>query len=165
MHEPTNGDNYRSEKFKLPIYTLLVWTGRIYVVNDAHLASAIQRRTDAFTFDPFVVMAAERLVGTTTEGMKLVRQDIVGSHLKRGLVTDIRDKIHRFLNSSSCLESMSREMFGNVAVALQGLEHSDGTVINLSSWIKHAITIASTTTFYGPFNPFITDSEVYPAFW
>ena len=110
-------------------------------------------------------MAAERLAGTTTEGMKLIKQDVTDGHLERGLVADIRDRIRNFLGSNSSLESMSRDMFGSIAAALQELDYHDGTVVDLSSWIKHAISIASTNAVYGPMNPFVTTSQVYTAFW
>lgn len=112
-----------------------------------------------------MILAAERLAGATLEGMKLVRQGSAGSHPEQGLVADIRDRIHKFLNSSSSLESMSRDMFENIAVALQEFDYNNGTIVNLSSWIKHAISIASTNTIYRPMNPFATDPQVYAAFW
>ena len=155
----------RSERLGLPIYTLPMLTGRLYIVNDAHLASAIQRRPEVFSFDPFMIMAAERLAGTTTEGMKHIRQGVAGGHLDQGLVTDIRKRVHTYLNSSSSLQSMSRGMFENLAVALQELDSKDGIDVNLSSWVKHAISIASTNAIYGPRNPFVTDSQIYTAFW
>lgn len=149
----------------MPIYTLRVFSGRIYIVNDSRLASAIQRRSDVFSFDPFVLLTTERLAGTTKEGMKLVRQDITGGHHERGVVNDYQERTHKFLSSSSSLESMSYEMFRNITVVLQELGHNDGSVVNLSSWVKQAISITSTNTMYGPMNPFATNSKMYSAFW
>lgn len=110
-------------------------------------------------------MAAEHLAGTSTEGMKLVLDGIGESHPRRGLVAEIHDRVHKVLSSSSSLESMSRDMSMNIALALNELGSHDGTVVNLSSWVKHAISIVSTNTIYGPMNPFVTDSQVYTAFW
>ena len=110
-------------------------------------------------------MAAERLAGTTLEGMKLVRQGVVSSHPERGIVLDTRNRIHRLLNSNTNLAAMSQDLFSNIAVAHHKLCHSDGTVIDLASWTKQAITVASTNTIYGPMNPFATTSQVYRAFW
>lgn len=147
------------------MFTLWVWTGRIYIVNDARLASIIQRKPDIFSFDPFVIMAAERLAGTTNEGMKLVKQDVVGGHIEPGLVLDVRNRMHKFLIANSSLECMSREMFRNITVALQGVGENSDCTIDLSSWIKYTMSITSTNTIYGPLNPFATDSKVYDAFW
>ena len=154
-----------SERFGFPIYTLRILTGQIYVINDAHLAATVQRRTDAFSFDPFVLMAAERLAGTTPEGMKLVRQGIASSHPKQGVVFDTQDRFHKLLNLNTNLAIMSQEMFRNTAAALHTLDHSGDTVIDLSSWTKEVISIASTNTIYGPMNPFAKNSQVYRAFW
>ena len=134
-------------------------------MNDAHLASAIQRRPEVFSFDPFVIMAAERLAGTTTEGMKHIRESVPSGHLEQGLVADIRKRVHTYLNSSSSLQSMSRGMFGNLAVAFQELDSNDGIEVDLSSWVKHAISIASTNAIYGSRNPFVINSQIYNAFW
>ena len=154
-----------SERLGFPIYTLRILTGQVYVINDVHLASTVQRRTDAFSFDPFVVMAAERLAGTTPEGMELVRQGIASSHPERGLVFDSRDRFHRLLNLNTNLAAMSQEMFRNIEAELYKLGHSGDTVIDLSSWTKQTISIASTNTIYGPMNPFANNSQVYRAFW
>ena len=149
----------------LPIYTLWVMTGRIYIVSDARLASIIQRRSDIFSFDPFVIIAAERLAGVTNEGMKLVKQNVAAGHLKPGLVFDLRDRMHEFLISSSSLERMSRSIFHNITATIQELGDNNDSVIDLFSWIKHTISITSTNTIYGPSNPFDTDPQVYAAFW
>ena len=110
-------------------------------------------------------MAAERLAGTTTEGMKQVKQGVAGGHLEEGLVADIRHRMHTYLNSSLSLKSMSRDVFGNLAVALQELDSNDGINVDLSTWVKHAISIASTNAIYGPQNPFVADPHIYTAFW
>ena len=110
-------------------------------------------------------MAAERLAGTTNEGMKLVKQNVADGRLEPGLVLDLRDRMHKFLTSSSSLEGMSRDIFRNITVALEELGDKNDSVINLSSWIKYTISMTSTNTIYGPFNPFATDSQVYTAFW
>ncbi len=59
------GHDEYSEHKGFPIYTLQILNGRIYVVDDAYLASAVQSRTDRFSFDSFMVIAAERLAGNT----------------------------------------------------------------------------------------------------
>ena len=149
----------------LPIYTLRIFTGRIYVVNNARLASEVQRKSKTFSFDPFVILAAERLAGTTSHGLALIREDSDGDCHLRGLVADSHERFHKILNSSSCLESMSCDMAANIATALSNLASTSDSVVNLSQWMKRTISVASTNAVYGPLNPFAIDSRVYDAFW
>lgn len=134
-------------------------------MNDARLASEIQRKPKTFSFDPFVILAAERLAGTTSHGLALIREDIHGDCHVRGLVADSHERFHKFLNSSSCLESMSCDMAANMAAALSNLASTSDSVVNLSQWMKRTISVASTNAVYGLLNPFATDSRVYGAFW
>lgn len=166
--QETDGVDEYSEYKDFPIYTLQILNGRMYVVNDAYLASAVQRRTDAFSFDPFMVMAAEKLAGTTPEVSAIVRHDIASGSHGQGLVGGARDRLHRILNSSSDLELMARDMFQHISVHINQLEHEaevDGSHVDLSSWVKKAVSLASTNTIYGPKNPFSVDPEVCAAFW
>ena len=134
-------------------------------MNNARLASEIQRKSKTFSFDPFVILAAERLAGTTSHGLALIREDSDGDCHVRGLVADSHERFHKLLNSSSCLKSMSCDIAANIATALSNLASTSDSVVNLSQWMKRTISVASTNAVYGPLNPFAIDSRVNGAFW
>ena len=147
---------------RLALYQLSLLGGRrIYVIHDVDLSRVIQHKTDIFSFDPFVLLAAKHLANLSKKGLKLVTQT---SDSHGGVIAESHRRLHKILSSSAELENMGRAMFDSTVSIFDSLEESELENISLSEFIRHAITLASTTTAYGPMNPF-ADRRIEDSFW
>ena len=90
-------------------------------------------------------------------------------HLKHGssrsgVLADAHDRLHKFFSSREHLNSMDDIVVSKFSTAFRSLQETSPDVLELSSWVRHMITLASTATIYGRGNPF-TDANVEKGFW
>ncbi|KAL9622344.1 MAG: hypothetical protein Q9160_003355 [Pyrenula sp. 1 TL-2023] len=74
--------------------------------------------------------------------------------------------VHPSLAPGPGLDAMTRIMVSNVAMSMERLDETvtEGGSLQLRSWLRHEITLASSNAVYGPMNPFL-NKEVEDAFW
>ena len=151
-----------SERLNLPIYTLPLLHTRLYIVNDAALASTIQRCPKDYSFEPFVILAADRLAGTSSNGMKLVRRPPLPG---RSVSDEAHERAHRILTSLSDLRTTGHIVAQRVAGSLESLAAQSTAAVDLEDWVRQAFCIASTEAMYGPTNPFAKVPQLQKQFW
>ncbi|KAI0002684.1 hypothetical protein F4779DRAFT_126832 [Xylariaceae sp. FL0662B] len=77
-----------TRKYGLPIYTLSVSRSKIYIVNSPTLIAAIDRRSKAISFAPYVVQFDKRILNPSHHAIEALREDLfeekgpVGLHPK-----------------------------------------------------------------------------------
>ena len=152
-----------SAKCGLPIYTLPMLNGKVYVVTSIDFINAINRSSKVLAFNPFLAELGKRITGHDE-----ATKHIVGRNLNNedgpGYVPDIHDGTISSLAPGPALESMTGEMLVEAEKYFENLK--SGTVIDLFAWIKRTVTMCSTRAAYGPANPFNQDPERYvKAFW
>lgn len=61
-----------SEGSDEPIVTIDFLVSKVYLVNKSSAVAQVQRNSKVITFDPFLDSAAERMVGCSPKGLKLL---------------------------------------------------------------------------------------------
>ncbi|KAL8992570.1 MAG: hypothetical protein Q9169_007000 [Polycauliona sp. 2 TL-2023] len=82
----------------------------------------------------------------------------------------VSHNLYKSMNSALApgpgLDGMNRVMIQNIAHSLDKLRPRDGQVmeIKLAEWSRHEITMATTNSVYGKYNPYL-DRKIEDAFW
>jgi hypothetical protein len=132
---------------------------KFYVVNSSNLVEAVQNHRKVFSFDPFLTDIAYRAGGIERSGLNLLREKENGG---LGIMKTVIHDMKRALLGDD-LDAMNENMIKNLETSLNELEFCKGG-FDLNTWLRHAITVASTDAVYGPFNPYRNEG-VETAFW
>ena len=82
-----------------------------------------------------------------------------------GFYSESLKAMHAALAPGEGLEHMNRVMIKSVSISLDGLKLSEGARrLNLASWLRHEITLATSEAVYGLGNP-LRDLNVENGFW
>lgn len=124
------------------------------------MVSAVQRNHKIISFDPFLTAAANRMAGIKGAGLTLLRECENGG---RGINNEVLHSMHPALLGSG-LDKMNTIMIKYIQTSIDELAQSHNTPFDLHTWCRHAITIASTESVYGPLNPY-RSKVVEDALW
>ena len=111
-----------------------------------------------------VVHFAVRITLPSKDGLAILLKNLNGEQGEWGLQIDTHKGMHAALAPGTALDSMSQPMLRTVAESLDSLGTDSKVTIDLASWLRHTITMASTDAVYGPTNPF-KDPAVEDGFW
>ncbi|KAI4247460.1 MAG: hypothetical protein L6R40_001408 [Gallowayella cf. fulva] len=153
---------YKSSQCNLPIYTLRVLNSKIYVVTSPELISAVNRRSNALAFNPFVAQLGKRITGHDEPTSTIVQHNLNGE-TGPGYVVDLHDRTVTALSPGKHLEAMTTIFLEEAWSYLNPL--GAGNVIDLFAWTKHMVTMCSTRAIYGPKNPFNSNPGFVHSFW
>ncbi|KAF2635621.1 cytochrome P450 [Massarina eburnea CBS 473.64] len=151
------------DKYKLPIYTLRMPGSRIYVVNSPALISVVQRQHKALAFMPLAAKASVKVSQFSKTASEIINTNTNGEDGDWGYVMTFHDAIQPSLAPGTHLDAMNRVMLGLVAQSLNGLKERSHTTVKLFDWVQHQITLATTSSAYGPSNPY-KDPSIEAAF-
>jgi hypothetical protein len=96
--------------------------------------------------------------------MKTMQTNILGEDGDRSLIGSFFKSMVPPLMPGKSLDAMNRIMIQSIAQSIDELMKDGAARINLSTWLRHHITMATTNATYGPANPFL-DKHVEDAFW
>ncbi|KAK2873642.1 hypothetical protein FQN49_002214 [Arthroderma sp. PD_2] len=134
---------------------------KFYVISSTSLVSAIQRSSKALSFEPLLASAAERIAGVTEDGLKLLAGPCSsGSGSINGAI--VHSMSQAMLGSG--LDKMNATMIRYLETSLDELAAMGDEQVDLHTWCRDAITIASTESVWGAMNPLGT-KELRDAFW
>ncbi|KAI5258665.1 cytochrome P450 [Aureobasidium subglaciale] len=143
-----------------PIVTIDFLVSKVYLVNKSSAVKDVQRNSKVITFDPFLDSAAERMVGVSAQGLKLLRgKEKGGGDLNRKVVK----AMHPTLLGPG-LDVANRNMINNLVKSVDELASLGNKSFDIYAWCKHAIAVASTDAVWGEKNP-LKDPEIEAAFW
>jgi hypothetical protein len=126
----------------MPIATLPMLNGKVYVVWDAALIQSIYRNKN-LSFVPFAVDFAQRELKYTDEEDKIVRE--------RGLMDEFFDAVHEGM-SANHTHRMNANALRSITEYLGGLDN-EKEIPNLFIWLRDLMTVATCEALYGPENP------------
>ena len=152
----------RSAKCKLPIYTLNMLNGKVYIVTSPDLVNAVNRNSKKIAFNPFVAMLGKRITGHDEDTSQIVQRSLNGEH-GPGYVIDVHDRIVASLAPGQDLQQTIKAMLSQVSFYLEAL--SAATEINLFEWTRSTVTMCSTRALYGIHNPFDRNPKYVDFFW
>ena len=155
-----DSDGWCSVQNSFPIYTLKVFTSKIYIINSMSMLSAVHRNSKTVSFDPFVKIAADSIAGLGHDATKKF-----DPHEQRmGLsVETIQDVAHVLRPGPDATEMIS-SMLTHLGGLMEKPQSSQARPCHLWKWSKYIVTQASTRAIYGPLSPFL-DEDLADAFW
>lgn len=155
--------DFPSAKCKLPIYTLDMLNGKVYVVASPELVSAVYRNSKALAFNPFIAQLGKRITGHDEATGEVVQHNLNGEG-GSGYVIEVHDGIVAALAPGQHLEAMTETMLRETSTYLDELENGDDE-IGLFAWTRRTVTLCSTRAIYGPENPFTINPDLQQEFW
>ncbi|KAL8940751.1 MAG: hypothetical protein Q9211_002132 [Gyalolechia sp. 1 TL-2023] len=150
----------------LPIYTLPIFASKLYVINSIDLISSVQRIPKILAFPPIEAKFASTVCATSKEANELLAHNVNGEEGDWGYSYDAYKSMHSALAPGPGLDGMNRIMIQNIAHSLNQIRARGDQSLNirLAEWTRHEITMATTNSVYGRWNPF-KDPNVENAFW
>ena len=162
MRRGGTNDSYHSNKCKLPIYTLNMLNGKVYVVTAPELVNAVNRNSKSLAFNPFIAQLGKRITGHDKKTSQIVQHNLNGEE-GPGYVVEIHDGHIPALGNLENLHNMTKVMLMEASAYLDALKTDEE--IELFTWTRQMMTLCSTRAIYGPENPFNKNSRYNNLFW
>lgn len=139
---------------------------KLYIVTNPELVQAAQKQPKVLAFPPIEAKFASRVCGVSQEAENIVNDNVNGEEGDTGLSMESYAAMRAALSPSPGFDEMNRKMIESVAASLDllRLPTRQPVEIGLSKWFRRNVTAASTSSVYGPQNPF-KDQSVVDAFW
>ncbi|KAL9593773.1 MAG: hypothetical protein Q9219_007394 [cf. Caloplaca sp. 3 TL-2023] len=150
------------QRFQLPILSLPILGGQIYILNSTKLIAAIERQPKVISFWHVEASAIGRIAGLRPEAHETVSMNVgdPDSFWLKGLRA-----IHHAMAPGDGINTMLLEAARTSAETLRQFDIPGGHKrVNLWDWVSHEITLSHTNAVYGPRNPY-KDPQVETAFW
>ncbi|KAI1410223.1 cytochrome P450 [Hypoxylon sp. FL1857] len=140
------------DKYDLPIYTLRMPGQRIYVVNSLSLIPPLQRQIKTIAFAPIEAQAAATVMGVGPAGNAIIGSDKMledGSYLSTFVPST-----HPALSPGAGLDAINGASVRYICDSLSKLSTNGTATVELFSWVRRELFMATTESIYGPKNPF-----------
>ncbi|TGO74521.1 hypothetical protein BELL_0275g00060 [Botrytis elliptica] len=131
------------------VFTLKIFTARIYVICEPSLIQAAYRNTKAFDFTTFVVDSSKRAFNIGEHGMKIIRGETSPDYDPKGPFLNGNNGISylnenhglmvEYLGPSGSLLELNKGVLSAVADILNKLDQNSGKV-SLYKWIRDTLT-------------------------
>ncbi|KAI4594966.1 hypothetical protein KJ359_007489 [Pestalotiopsis sp. 9143b] len=155
-----------SEQTNLPIFTLALPGQKMYVVTKPELVQTVQKQHKILAFPPIEAKFASTVCGTSAEAQAILAINVNGDEPGHSLSMESYEAMRAALKPGGDLDSMNRHMIREIANSLDILQPpgKETRKIGMYTWLRDAITMATTRSVYGPMNPY-EDKTVGDAFW
>jgi len=159
-----------SSRYQFPIYTLAMPGGKVYVVNSPDLALAVQRHPKALSFWYLEALFGKRLAAISEDAGNKIMTNVHGEEEEAeegggtSLFWDGITFLTKILKPGPGLDGMNRTMIQTITDLLNEFDDKESGTVDLWEWIRHAMTMATTESTYGPLNPY-KGEDVEKAFW
>ncbi|KAG6356841.1 hypothetical protein INS49_014715 [Diaporthe citri] len=149
-----------------PVFTMSLPGQKMHVVTRPELIQTVQKQHRVLAFPPIEAKFASTVCGASREAQDILAKNVNGDEGDFGLSMESCAAMRTALKPGPLLDDMNRAMMGEIAKSLDLLEPARGEsrVIGMYSWLRDAITTATTRSVYGPLNPY-DDKEVADSFW
>ena len=156
---------HRAKYSSFPIYSLDLLGTKMYVVNSPDLMLSVQRNWKNLQLAPIASRGTARICHLSPKANGILMDNANLEKGDWGLYFDTLKGIHATLASGEGLDHMTRVAIENVALSFDGLKADTGAVrLDLVSWLRHEITLATSEAIYGTANP-LRDPNVEDGFW
>jgi hypothetical protein len=152
--------NNRSTRKPVPIATLPMINGKVYLITDPTMVQAALRHRN-LSFEPFVLEFGQRQLALSDETMAPV--SFAGDEKTPSFLHEWAKEIHGAM-AEKHLNKMNANVLHSVALAVNGF----GKTFELDSlfyWLRNTMTLATTDALYGSHNPLRFDNSLVDALW
>ncbi|KAI1633567.1 cytochrome P450 [Biscogniauxia mediterranea] len=155
-----------SQQTGSPIFTMSLPGQKMYVVTQPELIQTVQKLHKTLAFPPIEAKFASKVCGASLEAQAILAQNVNGDEGDFGLSMESYAAMRAGLKPGSDLDDMNRVMIQEIAKSLDLLQPAKGESrkIGMYTWLRDAITTATTRSVYGPMNPY-DDKAIADAFW
>lgn len=139
-------------KHGLPIYTLRMPGQRMYIVNSVSLIPTLQRQIKTIAFAPIEAQAAATVMGVGPAGNAIIGSDQMledGSYLSTFVPS-----IQPAMAPGPGLDAINSAAVRYISDSLEALAAKGPASVELFSWVRTELFMATTESIYGPKNPF-----------
>ena len=160
---------YTSAQVKLPIHTLKILSGKVYVITSPSIISLVSKNTKSISFNPFIAEVGIRLTHASKEARTIIERNVDGSEGKDSYVIEIHDCTVSALSVGPEMQRLAlfvlRKAWNEFFRPLDDPAIAKGTEVSLYAFLQHMLTQTSTTAIYGQRNPLRLDPSLEQAFW
>ena len=138
---------------------------KMYIITDAGLMQATQKQPKILTFLPIEAKCASKICGVSRNAEAAFFQN-GDETAETNLLKETHAARRATLSPSVEFDDLNHQMLHNIIAFLREfkISRTQPARIGLSKWLRRSITTATTTSIYGPLNPF-RDQEVVDAIW
>jgi hypothetical protein len=139
---------------------------KMYVVTKPELIQIVQKQHKTLAFPPIEAKFASKVCGASLEAQAILDKNVNGDDGDFGLSMESYTAMRAALKPGSQLDDMNRVMIQEITKSLDMLQPAKGESkrIGMNTWLRDAITTATTRSVYGPMNPY-DNKEIADAFW
>ncbi|KAJ4422064.1 hypothetical protein N0V82_003254 [Gnomoniopsis sp. IMI 355080] len=148
------------------IFTMALPGQKMYVVTKPALIQTVQKQHKILAFPPIEAKFATQVCGASPEAQSILAKNVNGDDGDFGLSMESYAAMRAALHPGPLLDDMNRVMIKEIADSLDLLEPAEGQTrkVGMYTWLRDAITTATTRSVYGPMNPY-DDKDIADAFW
>jgi hypothetical protein len=144
----------------MPIATLPMINGKLYVISDPAMAQAAFRHKN-LSFDAFTLEFTQRMLLISDETM--VPVSFMGDDKKPSFLHEFVKEIHGAM-SETHLKKMNGNALGSFAAMANGFGKTFETS-GLYYWIRATMTMATSDALFGSHNPLRDDPSLVDSLW
>ncbi|KAI7977102.1 hypothetical protein EIK77_005307 [Talaromyces pinophilus] len=134
------------------MYTLRMPGQRIYIVNSLPLIPPLQRQIKTIAFAPIEAQAAATVMGVGPAGNAIIGSDKMFE--KDSYLSTFVPSTHPALSPGPGLDALNNAAIQYFSKSLASLGKNGPTTVELFSWVRDELFMATTESIYGPKNPF-----------
>ena len=139
----------------MPICTLPILGGKIYVVNSPEFAHAVIRNR-SLNFEPLITDFIRRLADISDKAMEIYEDPAFSAPWMKVVYSSMTGESLRSLNATAL----------KVVTGTLNELPSEGIVVpDLYVWARDLVTMASTTSLMGSKSPWRSDPRLINAYW
>ncbi|KAK8076766.1 hypothetical protein PG994_004038 [Apiospora phragmitis] len=155
-----------SKQTDVPLFTLTLPGQKIYVVTTPEMIQKVQKLPKVLAFPPIGAKFSASVCGISPEAQDILARNVNGDEGGHGLSMESYAAMHEALRPGALLDDMNRSMVREIAESLDSLQPAKGESrkLGLYSWLRDAITTATTRSVYGPMSPY-EEKSIADAFW
>ncbi|KAJ8070583.1 hypothetical protein OCU04_000956 [Sclerotinia nivalis] len=140
------------DKYGLPIYTLRMPGQRIYLINSLSLIPPLQRELRNIAFPPIEAQAAATVMGVGPAGNAIIGSDKMFEH--DSYLSTFVPSTFPALSPGPGLDAINGAAIQYMSDSLEKLKENGPRTVELFSWVRRQLFMATTEAIYGPKNPF-----------
>ena len=150
-----------SENIQAPIFTLKIFSAKIYIITSPELVQAVYRNAKTLSFEPISMSASKRVFQMTDRHFGLLRGSTpsVEDGDEYPVAKATTKIMHATLQPGQPLFDMNARALNKFALFLDDIG-VEGQYTDLYEWLKRRFTIATTEALYGPINPISEDESM-----
>jgi hypothetical protein len=123
---------------------------RMYIVNSLNLVQSLQRQIKSIAFAPIEAQAAATVMGVGPAGNTIIGSEKMFE--SNSYLSTFVPSTHPALSPGPGLDAINDAAIQYISRFLGRINTPDN--VELFSWIRHQVFMATTESVYGPDNPF-----------